>query len=61
MKNEIANIHLYDEKNIEQLNWPQNEEGKFAKNFLMPLLKDGVDHYFENVKTKMMVLEIDEE
>ncbi len=59
MKTEIKNINLYDAKNIEQLNWPATDEGTFAKNFLVPLLKNGVEHYFENVKTTVMVIELD--
>lgn len=53
-------IHLYDSSTIDQLNWPETEEGAFAKKFLRPLMKDGVEHYFDNVKTTVMTLALDD-
>jgi hypothetical protein len=49
-------VHLYDD----QLPWPKTEEGQYAKNFLEPLIRDGVKTYVDNVNTTLMLLMIDE-
>jgi hypothetical protein len=52
-------IELFDSENIDQLIWPETEEGHFAKKLLLPLIKHGVQSYFDNVQTNMMALQID--
>jgi len=53
-------IELFDSSTIEQLIWPNSEEGLFAKKLLIPLVKDGAASYFHNIKTEMMVLKVDD-
>lgn len=53
-------IELFDSSNIEQIIWPNSEEGLFAKKLLIPLIKEGPQSYFHNIKTDMMVLKIDD-
>ncbi len=53
-------IELFDSSCIEQLIWPNSEEGLFAKKLLIPLVKDGAGSYFHNIKTEMMVLKVDD-
>jgi|GEM_PF-293715 len=53
-------IQIYDSDNIDQLIWPKTEEGLFAKKILVPLIKDGISNYFNNVKTMMNVILIDD-
>lgn len=53
-------IELFDSNTIEQLIWPNSEEGLFAKKLLIPLVKDGAATYFHNIKTEMMVLKVDD-
>lgn len=53
-------IELFDSNTIEQLIWPNSEEGLFAKKLLIPLVKDGAAAYFHNIKTEMMVLKVDD-
>jgi len=52
-------IKLFDENNIDEIKWPNNFEGQYAKSYLTPLIKNGTDSYITNVKTKLMVLTID--
>lgn len=52
-------MKLFDATNIEELVWPETEEGSFAKKLLLPLVQNGVDSYFSNIKTEMRVLSID--
>ncbi len=52
-------IKIFDDQNIDQLDWPDTHEGRFTKKMLLPIIKNGVPFYFDNVKTKMMVLQVD--
>jgi hypothetical protein len=49
---------LYDSKNIDQLEWPETVEGQYAKNFLAPLVKNGISHYINNIDAAMYVLKL---
>lgn len=54
----MTTIHFYDAKNIDTLIWPDNEEGLYAKNFLLPLIKNGAHHYIDNIRTEIKILKI---
>lgn len=56
----MAFIQLYDKTNIHELSWPESEDGEYARKFLQPLIENGVQHYIENVDTKLLVLKIDD-
>ncbi len=49
-------VALFDASNIDSLPWPSNEDGEYAKRFLLPLIKNGAQHYIDNVETTMMAL-----
>lgn len=51
-------ISLYDASTIDQLHWPENEEGEKAKKYLVPLVKQGVEYFIKNVATEMRILSI---
>jgi hypothetical protein len=53
-------IALFDSNNIDGIVWPNNEEGAYAKKFLLPLLKNGVHHYIDNIRTELKILKIGE-
>src|SRR5699024_2704102 len=55
-----STIKLYDEHNIDELTFPQTPDGQYAKNFLVPLIKDGTKAYIRNIDTKLYVLKIDD-
>jgi hypothetical protein len=50
---------LYDAKTIDTLEWPETDEGSNAKQFLDPLIKNGINYYFENVYAEILVIKID--
>ncbi|MBA3957266.1 MAG: hypothetical protein H0X51_02565 [Parachlamydiaceae bacterium] len=56
---QLGNVSLYDRSNIDKLEWPETEDGQYAKRFLMPFILNGVRHYIDNVDTEMMALKID--
>lgn len=53
-------LEIFDASTIDQLEWPETEEGKYAKNFLFPLVKEGLSPYFENIKADIYALKIDD-
>ncbi|NGX57422.1 MAG: hypothetical protein K940chlam3_00313 [Chlamydiae bacterium] len=53
-------VKIYDSSTIDDLPWPDNEEGGYARNFLIPFIKNGPDTYIENVKTELVALHIDD-
>lgn len=55
----MTTIQLYDYRNIDSLSWENYIEGDYAKRFLLPLVKEGVHHYVENIETQMMALVCD--
>lgn len=52
-------IRHYDVTNIDQIVWPNTDDGTYAKNFLLPLIKNGTKHYFDNIEATINVLAID--
>ena len=54
------NIQIYHSSTIDSLQWPENEEGQYAKNYLYPLIKNGAKHYIDNTETEMIVIKVDD-
>lgn len=53
-------IRLYDCETIDQIEWPATEEGMFAKQHLLPLIKEGPETFIQNAKTRLCVLKLDD-
>lgn len=51
---------LYDQSNIDSLQWPNTPETLHAKALFVPMLKEGVSAYIRNVDTKLYLLQIDQ-
>ncbi len=54
----VLTIEMYDVHSIDSLAWPQTADGIEAKNFLLPLVKNGTSHYFNNIDTEIKLLKI---
>ncbi|MCC5833041.1 MAG: hypothetical protein JJU12_08385 [Chlamydiales bacterium] len=54
-------IKMYDASNIDRMEWPESEEGRLAKSYLLPLIKEGPDRFIANAKTSLYILTIDEQ
>lgn len=52
-------ICLFDANTIDSLEWPENEDGTYAKSYLTSLIKNGISHYIENIHAKIFALKID--
>lgn len=51
-------IRLFDGNTIDVLPFPNSKEGIKARGYLLPLIKEGVESYITNVKTKLYALTI---
>jgi hypothetical protein len=56
----MKQVQIYDASTIDQLPWPETEEGYLAKNYLLPLIKEGPESFISNAKTRLFVLTIDD-
>lgn len=54
-----SKIRFYDAETIDELPWPETEDGRYAKAFLYPLIKQQPAHYIHNVQTTFMAMTID--
>jgi hypothetical protein len=55
-----SHITLYDRNNIDELPWPNTEDGQYAMRFLLPMVQQSVSHLIKNAQTELMVLTMDE-
>lgn len=53
-------IHLFDAESIDRLDWPNNEDGYYARKFLFPLIKNGIHFYIDNIHADVFALKIDQ-
>jgi hypothetical protein len=51
-----SEISLYSSKDFGKIPWPDTENGRYAKNFITPLLKESTQYYIQNVDSKLYVL-----
>ncbi len=55
-----SEIHLYDRNTINTLNWTESELGVFIKNYWVPMMKAGSNHFINNVDSQLYLLTIDD-
>lgn len=54
------NIKLYDAMTIDNLPWPNTEEGRHAQSYLVPMVKNGPKYYIDNVNTALFAMTVGE-
>ena len=52
-------IKIYDSTTIDQIVWPETEEGALAKRHLQVLMKEGPETFIQNARTQLFVLTLD--
>ncbi len=52
-------VELYDKSNIDTIEWPDTEEGRLAKEYLLPLIQEGPENYISNAKTDLYLIKIE--
>ena len=55
MNNEVI---LYDRASLHELEWPDTEDGRYARAYLEPLILQGTDRYIRNVETTLLIARI---
>lgn len=55
----MATVVWYSSENIHQLVWPEDAYGSYARQYLLPMLQEGVHPYVANVQTELVVLTVD--
>ena len=53
-------VALFDSNTIGSLSWPRNEQGQLAKKYLVPIIKNGPEHYVDNIHGRMFALAVDD-
>ena len=56
----MDDITLYDKNNINSLVIPENKDAKYAYEYLVPMIKNGVKKYIKNIETDLKILKIDD-
>jgi len=54
-----SGLTLFGKESIDFLNWPETEQGQYAKRFLFPLVKNGIQKYIKNCHADIYVLKVD--
>lgn len=49
-------VQLFNAQNINELEWPQTEDGRYAQRFLTPFILNGVDTYVDNIRGQSLAL-----
>lgn len=57
MANSLS-ISIYDATTIDSLEWPNTPDGEYAKAFLIPIVKNSISHYIDNIEAQLYVFKI---
>ncbi len=52
-------IELYEAADAGEFAWPDDEYGRYAKRYLLPLLQEGSERFVRNVRTRLLLLAVD--
>jgi len=53
-------IQLYDASEVDLVTWPDTEDGRYARNYMLPLLRESAARFIANTETRLKVLRIDD-
>lgn len=52
-------VQFYDRTTLAQIDWPDTEDGRYARAYLEPLMRDGTEPYIRNAKTTVLIARIE--
>ncbi|MCU6709977.1 GNAT family N-acetyltransferase [Paenibacillus sp. J5C_2022] len=55
-----SRVLLYDRNNLDSIDWPDTEDGRYARAYLEPLMREGTTRYIRNVDTTILLARIDD-
>lgn len=53
----VEDIRLYGPADLSEVNWPEHEDGRYARLLLPSWMKEGMTHYIDNVNTRLLLLQ----
>ena len=54
-------VELFTRENINTIEWPETEDGDYARRYLLPMISDGTQKYIKNVyNTQLMLAKVDD-
>ncbi|WP_163568489.1 hypothetical protein [Fodinicola feengrottensis] len=53
-------VELYTSANLVDLRWPDTENGRYARDYLTPLITQGPDRFVDNIRTTYGALFVDD-
>lgn len=56
----MPSIELFDACTIDKLDWPNTNEGDYAKRYIEPIVKSGISTFISNLQSQMFALKIDQ-
>lgn len=52
-------VRLYDKNTLDQIDWKDSENSALSKQYILPIIRKGTQHYFHNISTDLRLLEVD--
>ncbi|RAW15304.1 GNAT family N-acetyltransferase [Paenibacillus taichungensis] len=59
-KNCGSRIRFYDRNSVEDMDWPNTEDGRYARAYLEPMMLQGTQGFMVNVSTTLLIARIDD-
>ncbi|CAI6076630.1 hypothetical protein PAECIP112173_02437 [Paenibacillus sp. JJ-100] len=59
-RNRAGRVHLYDQNSINEMDWPDTEDGRYARLYLEPMMLNGTQSYISNVETTLLLARLDD-
>ncbi len=53
-------VTIFDKVSIDKLVWPDTADGQYTKSYLLPIIKEGAQHYIDNTDTEMIAIQVDD-
>ncbi|NTJ18559.1 hypothetical protein G6L45_33290 [Agrobacterium rhizogenes] len=55
-----SRVRFYDRSSLEDMDWPNTEDGRYARAYLEPLMLQGTRGFIINVSTNLLIARIDD-
>lgn len=56
----IERVRLYDQHSFKDMDWPDTEDGRYARAYLEPMMQQGSRSFMSNVETTVLLARIDD-
>lgn len=58
--NRATRVRFYDQQSFKDMDWPDTEDGRYARVYLEPMMLDGTQSFMSNVETTLLLARIDD-